>query len=107
MTWPYLFTSLILFLRIVHAGDHPSILKSSAHLAANYDFVICGAGPAGLVVAARLTEDANTSVLVLEAGGTGDDSAASISALKLCSQPKSHIRLTVKQIFQATPITTR
>lgn len=79
MSWHLLF-SLLLLSKTAHA-DHPSILSSSAHLAANYDFVICGAGPAGLVVAARLTEDANTTVLVLEAGGTGDDSAASISEL--------------------------
>jgi choline dehydrogenase-like flavoprotein len=39
----------------------------------NYDYIICGEFlhpdvPARLVLAARLTEDTNTSVLVLEAG---------------------------------------
>lgn len=33
-----------------------------------YDFVVVGGGTAGLCVAARLTEDPNISVAVLEAG---------------------------------------
>jgi choline dehydrogenase-like flavoprotein len=34
----------------------------------HYDFVVVGGGTAGLCVAARLTEDPNISVAVLEAG---------------------------------------
>ena len=57
-----------------------------AELKPAYDFIVCGAGSSGSVVARRLAEDTATSVLLLEAGGTDDVPAV----IEVALHPTNH-----------------
>src|SRR5260370_36715312 len=78
--------------------------KLTADLKPHYDFIVCGSGSSGSVVARRLAENAAASVLLLEAGGSdGMPSVmeASQGFLRLCSergwgftgQPNPHLKV--------------
>src|SRR5215471_12461066 len=43
-----------------------------SELRTRFDYIVCGAGTSGCVVAGRLAADLNTQVLLLEAGGTDE-----------------------------------
>jgi len=51
--------------------------KLRSELKSQYDFIVCGSGSSGSVVAGRLAENADVSVLLIEAGG--DDEAPSVT----------------------------
>ena len=58
-------------------------MKLTSQLKPHYDFIVCGSGSSGSVVAGRLAENPDIDVLLLEAGGNDESELITIRTIGL------------------------
>ncbi|OLN87877.1 Pyranose dehydrogenase 1-like protein 1 [Colletotrichum chlorophyti] len=93
-----LFWSISCVLLPVSSALHITTKTIDKFLLPNYDFIIIGGGTSGLVVANRLSEDVNTTVLVIESGEVDNREAKVVSP--------GYIGLTPPSPYGKTTVTT-
>ncbi|KAL4218202.1 hypothetical protein ACF0H5_022938 [Mactra antiquata] len=100
MNWNTVFFVLI---AVAYYMSLPKLMPSvvtTGKLNDSYDYIIVGAGSAGSVIASRLSEDADVSVLLLEAGGDyteNENFHIPLMALRLQKSESDWIYYTVPQ----------
>ncbi|GGX68441.1 choline dehydrogenase [Tateyamaria omphalii] len=76
-------TSLASGVLLVAPGIYGASVNTAQAQTGAFDYIICGAGSAGCVLAHRLTENEDVSVLIIEAGGPEEGVEAISTPLRL------------------------
>ena len=95
-TWVLLYTSVSASKKPLHQNNTPRSSRTPDDL---FDYVIVGGGLAGLTLASRLSEDASTSVAVIEAGGFYEQLDGNVSQI-----PAEDVMWTSKSTSDVNPL---